>query len=184
MKHETMKHEPEGKRIAHIKISNLTNGVHRYDFECVASDFADEWIDTERFSEPIFITVTLTKAMTEIVVELSVSTIASLQCDRCLAPTRKKLSGDYRILFLQSAAAEKDSDDDVRVISKNETHIDLTPDVRETLLLAVPMKNVCQEAICAENDAPIEREFAQTHNELFESKWQQKLAEMSKKFKN
>ncbi len=178
-----MKHEPEEKRIAHIKISNLTSGVHRYDFECVASDFADELVDTERFSAPIFITATLTKAMTEIVVELSVSTIASLQCDRCLAPITQPISGDYRILFLQSGASETDSDDDVRVLSKNDTHIDLTTDVRETLLLAVPMKNLCNDATCAENDAPIERVFAQTHK-AFESEWQQKLAEMSKKFKN
>lgn len=179
-----MGHEPNGKRIAYIKISNLTNGVHRHEFECVASDFADDWIDTERFSGQIFITVTLTKAMTEIVVELSVKTIATLQCDRCLAPISKKLSGDYRILFLKSADAEKDcDDDDVRVLSKNETHIDLTRDVRETLLLAVPMKNVCQEGTCAENDAPIAREFAQTHDKAVGSDWQQKLAEMSKKFK-
>ncbi len=181
-----MKHASEGKRIAHIKISNLTNGTHRYEFECDASDFADEWIDTERFSAPIFITAALTKAMTEIVVELSVSTTASLQCDRCLAPISKRLSGDYRILFLQSAEAANgsDDDDDVRVLSKNETHIDLTPDVRETLILAVPMKNVCQDAACAENDAPIKREFSQTHSKAFESEWQRKLAEISKKFKN
>ncbi|MFQ3596862.1 MAG: DUF177 domain-containing protein [Chloroherpetonaceae bacterium] len=179
-----MKHEHEGKRIAHIKISNLTNGVHHYNFECVASDFADKLIDTERFSAPIFITATLIKAMTEIVVELSVSTIALLQCDRCLAPTHKKLSGDYRILFLHSGAVASDSDDDVRVLSKNDTHIDLTTDVRETLLLAVPMKNVCQDTTCAENDAPIEREFSRTHHQAHESTWQQKLAEMSKKFKN
>lgn len=179
-----MKHAPDGKRIAYIKISNLTNGVHRYEFECVASDFADEWIDTERFSAPIFITATLTKAMTEIIVELSVSTVASLQCDRCLAPISKRLSGDYRILFLQSAKAANDSDDDVRVLSKNETHIDLTLDIRETLLLAVPMKNVCEQASCAENNAPIGRVFFQTHSNAFESEWHQKLAEISKKFKN
>ncbi len=177
-----MMQEPEGHRIAHIKISNLTNGVHRYEFECVASDFADEMIDAERFSMPIFIAATLTKAMTEIVVELSVSTTVSLQCDRCLAPITKTISGDYRILFLQSANAEKELDDDVRAISKNDTHIDLTTDIRETLLLAVPMKNVCQEATCADNDAPIVREFLQRHT--VESEWQQKLAEMSKKFKN
>jgi uncharacterized protein len=180
-----MKHVPEDKRIAYIKISNLTNGTHRYEFECVSSDFADEWIDTERFSAPIFITATLTKATTELVVELSVSTIASLQCDRCLAPISKRLSGDYRILFLPSASAANGSDDDdVRVLSKNETHIDLTPDVRETLLLAVPMKNVCEQAACAENDAPITREFSQTHGANFQSDWQQQLAEISKKFKN
>jgi uncharacterized protein len=177
-----MRHEQEGKRIAHIKISNLTVGVHHYDFECVASDFADEMIDAERFSMPIFIAATLTKAMTEIVVELSVSTTVSLQCDRCLAPITKAISGDYRILFLQSANAEKELDDDVRALSKNDTHIDLTTDIRETLLLAVPMKNVCQEATCAHNDAPIVREFLQRHT--VESEWQQKLAEMSKKFKN
>jgi uncharacterized protein len=180
-----MAKEFESKRIAHIKISNLANGTHRYDFECATSDFADELIDASRFSAPIFITATLTKAMTEIVVHFSVSTIALLQCDRCLAPISKRLSGDYRILFLQSAEAEKNSDDDeVRVLSKNETHIDLTPDVRETLLLAVPMKNVCEQTTCAENDAPIKREFTQTQSKRFESEWQQKLAEMSKKFKN
>ncbi len=178
-----MMQEPEGNRIAHIKISNLTNGVHRYEFECVASDFADDLIDAERFSAPISITATLTKAMTEFIVELSVSTTASLQCDRCLAPITKTISGDYRILFLQSAQAEKDSDDDVRLLSKNETHIDLTTDARETLLLAVPMKNVCQ-AGCAENEAPITREFSQPQGKAFESAWQQKLAEMSKKLKN
>lgn len=178
-----MRHEHKSKRIAHIKISNLTRGVHRFEFECVASDFADDMIDEERFAAPISIVATLTKAMTEIVAELSVITTVSLQCDRCLAPMTKTISGDYRILFLQSADANADADDDVRALSKNDTHIDLTTDVRETLLLAVPMKNVCQ-AGCAENDAPIEREFSRDAGEPLQSEWQQKLAEISKKFKN
>ncbi len=183
-----MRHEHKGKRIAHIKISNLKNGVHRYEFERVASDFADEWIDTERFSAPIFITATLTKTMTELVVELSITTVISLQCDRCLAPITKTISGDYRILFLQSANAvpdaEQDLDDDVRWLSAHETHIDLTTDVRETLLLAVPMKNVCEAPSCVANNVWVAREFSQTHGASFRSDWQQKLAEISKQFKN
>ncbi|MFN3344060.1 MAG: YceD family protein [Chloroherpetonaceae bacterium] len=179
-----MRHEQEGKRIAHIKISSLKNGVHRYEFECVSSDFADDMIDSERFAAPISISATLTKAATELVVELSVTTVISLQCDRCLAPITKTISGDYRILFLQSANAMPDLDDDVRWLSKHETHIDLTTDVRETLLLAVPMKNVCEAPSCIANDAPITRKFSQAHDAGFRSDWQQQLAEISKKFKN
>ncbi len=179
-----MRDEHEGKRIAHIKISNLTVGVHHFQFECVASDFADDMIDMERFNAPISIVATLTKASSELIVEISVRTTASLQCDRCLAPMTKAISGDYRILFLHSANADKELDDDVRLLSKNETHLDLTTDVRETLLLAVPMKNVCQEPTCAGNDAPIVWEFFQTQGKAFESEWQRKLAEVSKKFKN
>jgi len=181
-----MTHEYENKRIAHIKISNLANGVHHYEFKCVARDFADEMIDMERFTSPISITATLTKTATEIVAELSVCTTISLQCDRCLAPITKTISGDYRIFFLLSAntTINEETDDDIRWLSKHQTHIDLTTDVRETLLLAVPMKNVCHEPACAENNAPFVREFFQHQGSGFESVWQQQLAEMSKKYKN
>ncbi len=165
---------------------NLTNGTHHYEFECVASDFADEFIDAERFNAPISIVATLTKATTDLIVELSVSTTISLLCDRCLAPITKRITGDYRIVFLHSSThigVMSDTDEDIRLLSKQETHIDLTNDIRETLLLAVPMKNVCHSGTCAENDAPIEREFSLTTGKVFESKWQQALAEVSKKFK-
>ncbi len=174
-----MTRESESQRIAYIKISNLTEGVHHYAFECVASDFADEMLDSERFASPISITATLTKTVTEIVAELSVCTTLSLQCDRCLAPIEKTISGHYRILFLQSPP-EKALDDDVRLLSRYETHIDLTADVRETLLLAVPMKNVCQ-AGCAENDAPIVYEFFYSPAHTVEGEWHRQLAEVRKK---
>ncbi|MCS6989559.1 MAG: DUF177 domain-containing protein [Chloroherpetonaceae bacterium] len=171
------------KPIAQINVSNLKSGVHRYAFECETRQFGDESLDETRFSAPIHVAVTLTKTVGEIVAELSVRTVVSLECDRCLAPIRKTIQGDYRIVFLRSATTLPDDDgDDVRLLAKNETRIDLTEDVRETLLLAVPMKNVCGSA-CAENDAPIASEFRQASSSPVASEWQRQLAEIGKKFR-
>jgi uncharacterized protein len=177
-----MRHDGEGKKVARIKISNLTNGEHQFDFQCLREDFADETIDGERFKQPILIRINLTKAASEIIANLSVSTVADLQCDRCLAPISKSVSGSYRLMYVQSTGAQEATDDgDVRFISKNETHIDLTEDARETLILAMPIKTIC-DSNCAATDLRIEREFKSENHAP--SAWQAKLAELGKKFKN
>lgn len=172
------------KPIVQLKISNLANGAHRYSFECVASEFEDESLDATRFSAPIHVAIALTKTSGEIVVNLSAQTVASLECDRCLAPIAKTIKGEHRIVFLRGGALPNDDEqaDEARLISKNDVSIDLTDDVRQTLLLAVPMKNVCDGG-CAETDAPIEIQFRQTPSQDATSEWQRKLAEIGKKLK-
>jgi uncharacterized protein len=177
------------KRPVKLKISNLTLGNHDYTYSLRASEFEDSTIDHALFPNPIQVTVVLTKSLTEIIAELDVKTDAVLECDRCLKALLKPIHGDYRIYFLLTADALTSAagENDVRTLSKNDAYIDLTDDVRETLLLALPIRNVCEEACVAL--LPVQHEFHQTggtasampeHTE--ESDWQKALKELNKKF--
>ena len=56
------------------------------------------------------------------------------------------LEGDHVVLFVPPEAAPDGEDDDVRVLADADTHIDLTEPVRDTILLAVPLRHVSPAA--------------------------------------
>ena len=79
--------------------------------------------------------------------------IAALQtgeCDRCLQPTEKSIERDFAVYY-RVGIAEEDSDgedagnDEVRMIAPEESSIVLDDDIRQTLHLQIPMKNLCSE---------------------------------------
>ncbi len=176
----------EREPLVKIKTSSLTVGTHKFLFQCNAADFHDAEVTTEQFPNRITVRVLLTKTASELLAEFSVETIALFECDRCLKPLQKDIMGKFRVLFTPKVVhhhGKMDAalvEDETRTIGKNDTEIDLTNDVRDTLLLAVPIKNVC-EPECEPSAA--QKEYL--HRIVpEESEWQRKLRELNQKFQS
>jgi uncharacterized protein len=167
--------------VVKIKISGLSNGIHDYHFTAQADDFSDDLVQKERFPNPFAIDVRLTKTVSEIVAELSIETIASIECDLCLSPISKKLAGLYRLVFLQTGSADR-SEEEVRFLGKTEGDIDLTEDARETLLLSIPIRNVCEPICEKEKVISFSHEFKTCESIPDESDWQKALKKLNIKF--
>ncbi|MDA8352677.1 MAG: DUF177 domain-containing protein [Firmicutes bacterium] len=70
---------------------------------------------------------------------------AVLRCSRCLTDVEETLSSDWHEVFTDDASRlEQDSDEEIHLIDVNQP-TDLTPYIREALVLSIPFAPLCRE---------------------------------------
>ena len=126
-----------------IKISNLANGTYDYHFEGKIEDI--------KITEPYFGNYTteavLTKFDNQMILDSNTSINSKLVCDRCTADFERKISSSYRMVYLfddELPDSEKDKVE-VNYIHPDTEKIDISEDVKDYAMLAVPMKKLCNE---------------------------------------
>lgn len=125
-----------------IRVSGLSAGTHEYSLSVPASELQ---LDAN-FDAPIVVQVRLEKLAHQIIVRSTISTSASFSCDRCLAEFRQQLSTAYATVYVEDPSeAGRFPPEEVRVVRADATVIDLSDDVREMLLLSVPLKLICRD---------------------------------------
>lgn len=124
-----------------IQIAGLSEGVHEYHFDTPASEVGLG----EQFSD-VHTDIVLDKTSNQITLEAVIHTTASFVCDRCTAPFTSRLDPSYRMHYIwdQEDAGRYDIAE-VQVLAPGSTIIDMTEDVRQTVLVAVPLKLLCRE---------------------------------------
>ncbi len=174
-----------------IKISGLSFGSYEYKYSADAHEFSDPEVTSKLFPSKINVGITIHKSYSELVAEIHVNAEAALECDLCLSPILSEIEETYKAYFLfESSEEHGQAGDDVRVIEKTASEIDLLEDVRDTLLLAIPLKNVCRdESECKANweknksitytGEPSNQNEAQSG----ESDWKKALREIETKLK-
>ncbi|NTU98238.1 MAG: DUF177 domain-containing protein [Chlorobiaceae bacterium] len=171
------------KGVIGLKVDSLHEGTNEREFTCDAADFNDHKLIDAGFRGKVQIEVAAEKSETEITVSIRTSAEAELSCDICLAPLSKTLIGDYRIFYVYKdhAGSEFEDDDEYRLLERSAETIDITEDVRETLLLSIPMKVTC-------TDNPECRTFPgekkeQTRDDGDRSTWQKSLEKLKNKYR-
>jgi uncharacterized protein len=125
-----------------IRVSGLSTGTHDYSFRVPASDLQ---LDVN-FDSPVEVKVRLEKLARQIIVRSEIATSASFSCDRCLADFRQQIASKYSIMYVEEESeAGRFPPEDVRVMRNDATVVDLSDDVREMVLLSVPLKLLCNE---------------------------------------
>ena len=125
-----------------INISNLSQGTHEYQLSKSVVDLGLE----ENFLGDVTATVTVEKSSRQIFLRAAIRSHAAFQCDRCLDEFKKEVSSVLQTVYVwNSADRSEDRDDDVHVLSSDTNIIDISDDVRDGVLLAVPLKLLCQE---------------------------------------
>lgn len=99
----------------------------------------------------VTVSLTVQKSGDEFYCQGTVAAPVELECARCLGPFRYDACG--RTDFIATTAqlreqyrAEAVDDEEYVIFDTNELQADITDIVRETLLLELPMKPVCQDA--------------------------------------
>ena len=133
------------KSLIVIRISDLMQGMHEFVFTCKASDFVDRKLAETGFTKAIQVNVVAEKSESEVSLTINTSTIADFTCDICLAPISKPLTGSLKIYYVFGEPYEEDQcgNEEYRCLDSNTEFIDITEDVREVLLLSLPMKVTC-----------------------------------------
>jgi uncharacterized protein len=166
-----------------IKVSNLTNGRYDYDFVGKISDIKV----SEPYEGNYKTKAVLNKFDNQIILDATTDIIANLVCDRCTKEFQSVITSKYRMiyLFIQNINDSENEKIDIIYLHPETDKIDLSEDVRDYALLALPMKKLCSEnckGLCPKcgknlNDGPCE-----CRDEKIDPRWEplQKLKTKNK----
>jgi DUF177 domain-containing protein len=126
-----------------IKVSNLTNGRYDYDFKGKVTEIEV----SEPYAGEYNTKVVLSKFDNQIILDAETRIAANLICDRCTADFQSVITSKYRMiyLFMQNAENSENEKIDVVYLHPETDKIDLSEDIRDYALLALPMKKLCSE---------------------------------------
>ncbi len=164
-----------------IKISNLSDGVHNFNF--------DESVDKiglgEEFYGNINVDVELNKAPLQVVLNVSLSIAANFQCDRCAVDYSPVLSNSYQMVYFFGKDQEGDDSLNVTYLHADADKIDISSDVRDYCILALPLKRLCKEdckGLCYKCGKNLNQEECGCTDDI-DPRWQP-LIEIQKKLDN
>jgi uncharacterized protein len=113
------------------------------------------------FTEPIRVDYALERVGQQVVCRALVSTSLQMACSRCLKSVQVPISEEMTILIRFSSGhsvsggsingtppteyAGEETDQEVKTVSSDTDRIDVTEEIRQTLLLAIPVKPLCHD---------------------------------------
>ena len=124
-----------------IKIANLSDGDHFYDF--------DEDVAKIGLAAPFFgnfkADVILKKSHSQIIFKAQLEVPAKFECDRCTADYQTSLQTSYQVVYFFSTESLSDESDNIIYLYPNADVIDISKELRDYALLSVPMKKLCSD---------------------------------------
>jgi uncharacterized protein len=125
-----------------INISNLPEGVKQYELTSSPSELGLE----QPFFDTVFVSVSLEKNSSQLVLSAIIEAKGKFRCDRCLEEFETTLRPKLRSVYVWNETESSEmSEEDIHVLGRSDNVIDLSDDVKECLLLAIPLKVVCKE---------------------------------------
>lgn len=119
-----------------IPINDLKEGKHQYKFD-VADGFFDEFPESEIRKCSIGVDVDLMKRSNGIETSFHINGVVTVVCDRCLDEFDMPIEYEGHIFFELGETADEVSDELV-IIPRSESHLDLKQYIYEFISLAVP----------------------------------------------
>jgi uncharacterized protein len=106
-----------------------------------------------------------------------VSLTASFACDRCLSPFRSPLISSYRMYYVPEERADLQVDpSELQVVPPGFSTIDMTEDVRQTIVLSIPPKLLCSESckgLCPNCGVNLNSDTCSCRDEFEDTRWEQ-----------
>jgi uncharacterized protein len=109
-----------------------------------AIDAAALDLDTDMIfvKDPVSVEAQITLITNTVTAEVSIRTSIHALCSRCLCDFAREMKKKFRLTY---------------IVNKPDQEIDMTPDIREEIILDYPIKPLCQEGckglchVCGEN---------------------------------
>lgn len=121
-----------------INIGSLNDGEHNMEF---ISSPGELGLDRKLIDGNITIEAAFFKAANQLDLRATATGKFNLECDRCLDEFAMPFETKFEIVFVQQHEREEKIDEDnVKSYSRNMTTVDITNDIKEYILLSVPMK--------------------------------------------
>ncbi|MBI1805974.1 MAG: DUF177 domain-containing protein [Ignavibacteria bacterium] len=165
-----MKPEKKNEELK-IRISGLSNGLHDYRFSADPSAIGLE----NNFNKPVEVDAHLDKTSRQLYLTVDIRTSAHFECDRSLDEFEQPLTAHFNMFFVyDELEADKYPPDEVHVIAPDTVSLDLTKDIREMVLLSVPLKLLCREnckGLCPQCGTNWNHESCDCKEEVSDPRW-------------
>jgi uncharacterized protein len=175
-----------GNALIEIRTAAITEGSCAFNFTCRAEDFNDPKLTESGFTDEIRIRAVTKKTGNELMLAITTEATGEIPCDICLAPVKVSMNGSWRIYcntdgIARDEDAEETAREEYRLLDRTAVSIDLTGDVRETLLLSAPMKVTCTANPDCKLYTGSEQEGQEEKGST--SPWRESLAKLKKNYR-
>ena len=127
-----------------IEIEQIPEGVSFHKFECRPEEI-DLSVEGFVFISPVVANLKIYRQIDKFFINFEMSVNIESECFRCLSPVRMALSALSEVQYRPLPKLPKDRLDDIGIGYYSDEYIDLSDEVRESLLLEVPMTVLCSE---------------------------------------
>jgi uncharacterized protein len=159
-------------RTMKIQIAGLSEGTHDFRFR---EPVAEVGLDGE-FGGEVEVDVTVEKSGKQLFAKGEVRVTGQFSCDRCTTEFSLPLRAGFRMYYVWDPGdAEFLDQSDVQVIPAGIPVIDLADDVRQTVMLAVPLKLLCRgecKGLCPRCGADLNKESCTCPPETLDARWE------------
>lgn len=155
-----------------IKISSLKEGRHFYNFDVPIEELD---LTSSGFFGNVMVNVQLEKTKRHILLIATITVNKHCECDRCLREYDRQFLNEYHMFYIDDVQNKDFYDEDVVTVIRNDLeYIDISKDVREYALLAIPMKNLCKEdckGLCSHCGKDLNEGECGCTNEKIDPRW-------------
>jgi len=156
-----------------IQVGGLSEGIHLNDFQSRPSELGLG----ENFQKDVGVDATLEKTGTQLSLKAKIETVGMFECDRCLTQFEARLSSSYRMHYVPEGGSHANIIDptEIQVIPPGLSVIDISEDVRQTILLSVPLKLLCSEecgGLCPKCGRNLNTGPCTCTNTITDSRWE------------
>ncbi|MBZ0201549.1 MAG: DUF177 domain-containing protein [Ignavibacteria bacterium] len=126
-----------------INIASLNDGSQQLEFVCDSKELelGDNFV-----KDPVNIVLDLYKTVYQLDVKILIKGVLLLTCDRCLDEFELPFESSLELIFVQKSSREEEiNEDNIRSYFAHMRVIDITNDIKETIILASPMKKLPAE---------------------------------------
>lgn len=123
-----------------IGFTGLSKGHHRFAFD-VGPDFFGCFQQSEIDQAGVYLDLHMEKQENMLVFDFSFSGWVGLECNRCLEEYREPVDHDKR-LYVKFGDDHAEQTEDIVVIPRTDSHVDLAQYVYEFIHLALPLQRV------------------------------------------
>lgn len=124
-----------------IPIVHLSEGWHRMR---LAHSVGELELAESPFRGQVEIEIQIERQGRQYLVLFETAAEAELCCDRCLEVYTERLVGTYSIFFAPEEPVRLPAEE-FRLLRAGDRELDVTDDVRQTVLLSLPLKQLCHE---------------------------------------
>jgi uncharacterized protein len=161
-----------------IKIADIKQGSSALETTVKPSDIG--LASEQEFKDPIDLLISINRISNTITTDIQIQTRIDLVCDRCTEPFQTDFSHEVRFIFTRDSDMAQAEQDLVFVLDKHQNEIDLTEPLRQTMLLEIPFKRICQpecSGLCARCGVNLNKTRCDCKDEEIDPRWE-KLREL------
>ncbi len=127
-----------------IRIASLQEGINRLERSVSAQEIG---IDESSFPKGLTAKVILNNGVGRIAADLTISAEGSFQCSSCGDDLSREITGNCKMQFVrrEQMLPGEEPGDELRSFLIGQDELDLSEELRDTLLLSVPIRNLCME---------------------------------------